>query len=306
MTDVVVDLGKTRCRARSDDGVAEAPGSPGLASPAGVLAALASIAGAVREAGAVRAADAVGAADAVRAGDDGRIGRIAVGAAGALTDPVAAEQLAQRLSAEYGGPQVAVTSDALTAHLGALAGAGGVVVVAGTGAVAVAVDDDGKVAVADGLGPVDGDLGSGGWIGAEMIARAAAYGRWADVVARRIGRDWRELVGDRSYEHVRLRASLVPDLAALARSGDADAIALVEEAAGALASTASEAAGQVGDVREVAVVGGLTGLGPLLIGPLGEALGDLRLRAAVGDALDGAALLLDRNDLPHEAHVHRA
>ena len=287
MTDVVLDLGKTRCRARAGGVVGESVGAPGLSTPAGAGAALASIEQAVTAAGIAS------------------VRRLAVGAAGALTDPSAALHLTERLHTSYAGASVAVTSDAVTAHLGALGGEPGVVVVAGTGAVAVAVGRTGAIAVADGLGPVDGDLGGGAWIGTAMIAQAAETGRWADVVHRRLGDSWRELAGDRSYEHARRRASLVPDLGALADGGDEAAATLIASAASALARTATEAADEVGGVGTVAVVGGLTGLGPLLLSPLAQALGPMTLREATGSALDGAQLLLDHHDLPHERHVHR-
>ncbi|KNX38906.1 hypothetical protein [Luteipulveratus halotolerans] len=287
MTDVVLDLGKTRCRARSGGAIGEAVGAPGLSTPAGAGAALASIQQAVTATGVTS------------------VRRLAVGAAGALTDPDAAQHLAERLHTTYAGASVAVTSDAVTAHAGALGGTAGVVVVAGTGAVAVAVGPNGAVAVVDGLGPVDGDVGSGAWIGTAMITEAAHSGRWADVVRRRLGDTWRELAGDRSYEHARRRASLVPDLGALAADGDAAAAALIASAASALARTATEAADEVGGVDSVAVVGGLTGLGSALLAPMAEAVRPLRWRAASGSALDGAQLLLDRHDLPHERHVHR-
>ena len=71
MTDVVLDLGKSRCRARSGDASGEAVGAPGLSTPSGVGAALASIEQAVADAGV------------------GPVARLVVGAAGALTEPAA-------------------------------------------------------------------------------------------------------------------------------------------------------------------------------------------------------------------------
>ncbi|AKU14794.1 BadF/BadG/BcrA/BcrD ATPase family protein [Luteipulveratus mongoliensis] len=291
MSAAVVDLGKTRCRVRVAERSAGSGGAPGLSTTHGVEAALSSIHEAVSGLGGVP------------------VDQISVGAAGAFAAPSAAQELADRLRAAYGA-SVAVTSDAITAHLGALGGAPGVVVVAGTGAVAVAVSPTGEVAVADGLGPELGDRGSGAWLGTSMLGEASRTPGWESVVLRRLGPDWRALVGDRSYDNAQRRASLVPDLADLARSGDAAASELFGAAARELAATVREAATQVAipvsEASEVALVGGLSGLGELLLDPLERALAPMRLREASGSALDGAALLLERRDLPHEHLVHRA
>jgi N-acetylglucosamine kinase-like BadF-type ATPase len=69
--------------------------------------------------------------------------------------------------------RVQVASDARTAHLGAFVGEPGALLVAGTGAVALAVDPAGASYWAGGLGPVLGDEGSGGWIGREGCLAAA-------------------------------------------------------------------------------------------------------------------------------------
>src|SRR3954463_4662456 len=68
-------------------------------------------------------------------------------------------------------PTVLVTNDAVTAHLGALAGEPGVVIVAGTGAIALAVGEH-EVARADGWGTRLGDDGGGYWIGRAGLAAA--------------------------------------------------------------------------------------------------------------------------------------
>src|SRR3954447_12415494 len=77
-------------------------------------------------------------------------------------------------------PTVLVTNDAVTAHLGALAGEPGVVIVAGTGVIALAVGED-EVARADGWGTRLGDDGGGDWIGR---GRAAAAVRAPDGSGR--------------------------------------------------------------------------------------------------------------------------
>lgn len=306
MTDAVVDLGKTRCRLRltstdsnagerARSGVpadlqAETGGTPGLGTADGV----------------VQATDSILAALSRLPGPHAQVRRLAVGAAGALAAPTASLALAQALRSHLGCDSVAVTSDAVTAHLGALAGGPGVVVVAGTGAVAVALNEHGRIAVTDGAGPADGDRGSGGWIGRAALALAAA-GRpgWAELAAHRLGPDWTSIATDVSFAAATRHGSLVPDVVARARQGDADAVALIEQAATALASTALAAAGQVGGTTRIAVVGGLTNIGDLLLGPLARAVAPARLRHPQGSALDGAALLLARHDLPHEPAVTR-
>ncbi|WP_275092119.1 BadF/BadG/BcrA/BcrD ATPase family protein, partial [Microbacterium sp. K36] len=56
----------------------------------------------------------------------------------------------------------------VTAHAGALDGAAGVLLIAGTGAVALGVDPSGARLV-DGWGPELGDFGSGSWLGREAL-----------------------------------------------------------------------------------------------------------------------------------------
>ena len=64
-----------------------------------------------------------------------------------------------------------VSNDAVTAHLGALGGEPGAVIVAGTGAIALAASPAGW-ARADGWGPMLGDDGGGYWIGRRALAMA--------------------------------------------------------------------------------------------------------------------------------------
>lgn len=101
-----VDLGKSRCRVvLAGDGTrierADA-GAPGLAAAGGVAAALGSILP-------LLAADAP-------------LDLIGVGAAGAWLAPEEAQELASRLASATGA-RVAVASDVVTAHAGALDGA---------------------------------------------------------------------------------------------------------------------------------------------------------------------------------------
>lgn len=78
----------------------------------------------------------------------------------------------------YGRPprlptqRLSIVHDPAVAHAGALAGASGVVVIAGTGSIAYVVDDDGKRGIRGGLGYVFGDEGSAFWIAKTALAAA--------------------------------------------------------------------------------------------------------------------------------------
>jgi N-acetylglucosamine kinase-like BadF-type ATPase len=123
------------------------------------------------------------------------------------------------VAAALPAPRLLVTNDAVTAHLGALGGEPGVVVVAGTGAIALAVRADGATARADGYGSRLGDDGGGHWIGRAGLAaalRAAdgrpggshqllrrALDRFADARERRVSRVQREKHDTRARDAVR-------------------------------------------------------------------------------------------------------
>jgi N-acetylmuramic acid 6-phosphate etherase len=271
---LAVDLGKTSCRAAAGGRRAEGAGAPGLAAPGGVRAAQAAILAVARELGPVD--------------------EVIVGAAGALAAPHAARALGDALLASLRAERVAVTSDAVIAHAGALDGEPGVVLIAGTGVVALAICADGALRTADGWGPWLGDEGGGVWIGAAGLRAAlrAHDGRGPsttllDAARARFGapETWpAQLTGAAAL------ASFAPDV--LAAEGDAAALAIVSAAAQALAATVRAA----GD-GPVAMVGGLAAV---LQGA--DALREqLDLVPAAGDALDGALRL----GAIHEPHVIR-
>jgi len=57
---------------------------------------------------------------------------------------------------------------------------------------------------------------------------------------------------------------------------------------------------------EVALVGGLVAAGDVLLGPWRAGLPDrVAVVPAEGSSADGALLLAERSDLPHEQHVRR-
>jgi N-acetylmuramic acid 6-phosphate etherase len=271
---LAVDLGKTCCRAAAGGRRVEGAGAPGLAAPDGVRAAEAAILAVARELGPVD--------------------EVIVGAAGALTAPAAARALGDALLVALRAERVTVTSDAVTAHAGALGGEPGVVLIVGTGVVALAIDADGALRRADGWGPWLGDEGGGAWIGAAGLRAAlrAHDGRGPstallDAARARFGppETWpARFTGSAAL------ASFTPDV--LAAEGDAAALTILSAAAEALAATA-RAAGN----GPVAMVGGLAGVKALRAG--------LDLAPAAGDALDGA-LRLGTIHEPHVIRVHAA
>jgi N-acetylmuramic acid 6-phosphate etherase len=215
---------------------------------------------------------------------------VIVGAAGALAAPDAARALGNALLASLRAERIAVTSDAVIAHAGALDGEPGVVLIAGTGVVALAIGAHGALRTADGWGPWLGDEGGGAWIGAAGLRAAlrAHDGRGPSTTLLAAARarfgapeTWpAQLTGAAAL------ASFAPDV--LAADGDAAALAIVSAAAEALAATARAA----GD-GPVALVGGLAGV---------QALREqLDLVPAAGDALYGALRL----GAIHEPHVIR-
>jgi N-acetylmuramic acid 6-phosphate etherase len=294
-----IDLGKTSCRVRSlRDGVAlgdvRVPGSRGLADPGGVEAARAAIAAALavvrREAGLP---------------DDTTFDVLAVGAAGSEAAP----DLGPALLAGLPTRELVLTSDSITSHAGAFSGGAGAVVAIGTGAVAVGLGSRGLVRV-DGLGYWLGDDGGGSWIGRTALRHVldaqAGRGRATSLVAAAEARygDLARLpgtlaAGDRVAA---VTAAFAVDVVGAAESGDAVAREVLDSAAEALARTTVTAARESGTNR-VSAVGGLAAvLGERWRGHLPD---DLTVVAAAGSALDGAALLAERTDLPHESHVER-
>ncbi|MBS1672708.1 MAG: ATPase, partial [Actinobacteria bacterium] len=289
---LAIDLGKSTCRVRfaspgASNGSAErrsGVGAPGLAARDGVALALASI----------RPLLALPA-------DGIRPSRVGAGAAGALYAPAEAAALARALSDAVGAP-AAVASDVVTAHVGALGGAAGVLLIAGTGAVALGVTADGYRSV-DGWGPELGDFGSGSWIGREGV-RAVLRARDGLAPATALTAALAPLTANAdspiawvgaSAAPARLMGTFAPAVLDAADEGDPAAVAIRDEAAGLLADTARAAAGGA-DAAEtvVALHGGLTEHAGFRAA-MTAALAARRLRAitSLGDALDGAAMIAE-------------
>jgi glucosamine kinase len=299
-----VDLGKTTCRtvvstaseeiARIDvDGVAASADGGGEAADR-ILAAIARLPAAILAS----------------------VAACGVGAAGTLTDPSAARRIADVLSTTLHRP-TAVTSDIVTAHLGAFTGETGVVLVAGTGAVAIGLDRSGGIRRIDGWGPDIGDIGSGSWIGRRGIRAvlSARSGRGPTttmdeaLTTLTAGADpvqWVASAGNAA----RQLARFAPAVLDAAQMGDPAAGTIARDAVNALAATTMAATttdSQTTGRTKVATLGGLTAhdwFKSLLVSKL-QAEGFI-VRPPDRDAVHGAYLAAINSELPHERHIHRA
>ncbi|WP_144877069.1 N-acetylglucosamine kinase [Microbacterium sp. 1.5R] len=295
---LAVDLGKSRCRVAmsgpNGQTVSEGIGSPGLAAAGGVEAALAAI--------------------LPLTSDTAAYGAVSVGAAGAWAAPAAASELAQRLHSRLDVP-VAVTSDVVSAHAGALDGGEGVLLIAGTGAAALGIDGDG-IRLIDGWGPEVGDLGSGSWFGRAAV-RAALRASAGLVGPTALSAGVEAMIGpidgiqawlSRDEPLARRLAALAPVVLNVAADGDAVAGQIAGEGARLLVDSAVAASARS---TRVALHGGLT-QHDWFRGVLADSLRTAGREPvdAVGDALDGARLIAERagagDPLPHERFVRRA
>ena len=233
-----------------------------------------------------------------------------IGAAGADGDDAGIRRLAGSVRDRWGW-DAAITTDVVTAHLGAFGGGPGTVLVAGTGAVAGHVDLDGTWTRSDGWGPWLGDEGSGRWLGQAALVAAvrSADGRGPRTVLEAAARtlapalvNLPQAVGS-GADVARSLAAFAPVALARAAEGDPVAGRIVERAVRRLARTAKAVTPAGG---AVSVVGGLSQHPSFLASLVArlEALG-LAPRRPGGSAVDGALLLAQRRDLPHERNVLR-
>lgn len=162
--------------------------------------------------------------------------------------PVSARQCA--VAAALFGPNNRVQNDVAVAFEGALAGADGVLILAGTGSMAWARGPDGEHRVG-GWGDVFGDEGSAWWIGRaalnlisqQLDGRQPVRG-FADAMLTKIGIAEGDLISW-TYGLPNPRANiagLAELVSALAQAGDADALALMQDAARQLAQLGLTAA----------------------------------------------------------------
>ena len=182
-----------------------------------------------------------------------------------------------------------VISDAEAARLGALEGAEGLLLVAGTGSICTGVIDGAWVR-AGGWGFMLGDEGSGAWLGkaaASYVLRAADGGaekdqpledRLCEALDIQKPQDLVERLAQ-AADARRLLGTLAPVVMGLASEGDRAAGSLVEQAACQLASLVSGCLRQAEPQQSVACsyTGGLFSAGALLLEPLKARL-DKRVR----------------------------
>lgn len=115
-----------------------------------------------------------------------RVGSLVVASRGVWTP---AERRAMRARVASLAEHVEAIADVEAAHLGALGGEPGVLLLAGTGSIALGRGSRGAWVRKGGLGPLLGDEGSGFWIGRESLragppARAREMAGHPDAVAR--------------------------------------------------------------------------------------------------------------------------
>ncbi|WP_093607685.1 N-acetylglucosamine kinase [Streptomyces indicus] len=250
----------------------------------------------------------------------GAVKAVAVGAAGMATlgDDLRA-RLPEALAEAFGVRRLALAADAVTAYAGALGQRPGAVVAAGTGMIALGTE--GRTwHRADGWGHLLGDCGGGAWIGragldaalrdhdgrrggsAALRARAEAFfdGPVSELPAKLYPRTDRPAV----------LASFVPEVAGCAAE-DPVAAGILQAAAVHIADTAAAVCPPETDC-EVALTGGLFGIGDPLVVPLKEELAVQLPRAravpAEGNPLEGAvvlatALALDALALPCDGRL---
>jgi len=231
---------------------------------------------------------------------------VAAGLTGFDGTPDAARAVADRVRAVVRADLVLVTTDAVTSYLGAIGARPGVVVAAGTGAIALAADGDGRIARSDGWGYLLGDDGGAFSIGRAGLRSALREhdGRGGSAALRERARARfgpLEAIARRVYDAgdpVTTLAGFAADVADAARSGDAEAARVWATAARELAAAAAAAAAHVfpaGAAISVSWNGALFGARDLLAAPFARHVRE-RLRGAAvaeprGTALDGAALL---------------
>jgi glucosamine kinase len=197
---------------------------------------------------------------------------VGIGVPGLARVPDAATTFAAAMG-EAAGVPARVASDAIVAWLGAFVGGPGILVIAGTGSVAVGGGSYGELALIGGHGHLVGDEGGGYWIGRRALraALAAAEGTGpetvlGDVIAKSAGASLYELMvrvqrspGDRSE-----LAGLAPVVGKCAEGPARDPVAraILADAAGELTGLVTALRQRFGGLP-VAAAGGVFGLGPV-------------------------------------------
>ncbi len=235
----------------------------------------------------VVAAVAEAVADAALAAgiEAGEAAGIACGLAGIEASGIAA-RLTGTLEERYGHGKVLVTHDARIALAGAVAGpvdGPGVVLIAGTGAIAFGRGTDGTEARAGGWGPVIGDEGSGYAIAREGLAAVVRDldGRGGRTKIRDILFASEKVTSPDELLHRIYRtnggpsdvAAYFPLVMSAAREGDAEALRILTEAGEELSLAVVTVIRKLrleAEAFDVATVGGVFSAGDLILRPLRE------------------------------------
>lgn len=238
---------------------------------------------------------------------------IGIGATG-VTSLVADPGGLTRELAALAGVAVAVATDAVTSHLGALGGQAGAVAALGTGAIAVGhpgPDPAGSFPPrwrrVDGWGHLLGDRGGGAWLGRQGLELAircvdgvppgggASDGeQLLDAAVRRFGPpgDWPAQLYTRQ-DRAGVLAEFARDVVELAHAGDPASAELVARA-GAEAADSALAALEEDHPAQVVLTGGLSGshaVRTAFSARLTSRSPAVVERQAAGDPLDGAVRL---------------
>ena len=204
--------------------------------------------------------------------DPDRITRTVAGVAGVGREEV--RDFVDKALREAVGGDVAVVTDVQIALQAAFADGPGVVVISGTGSIALAQDGKGKTARAGGWGWAISDEGSGPWIGRAAVG-AILHARDIGTVCeleRMVLRVWQ--LADREQLVRAANAlpqpdfgALLPDVASAANAGDLTAVGVFARAGRELAALAKIAASRVFAANAsvpVAMSGGAFGHAPNL------------------------------------------
>ncbi|MGW9557409.1 N-acetylglucosamine kinase [Nocardiopsis sp. NPDC055551] len=213
---------------------------------------------------------------------------------------------------------VVLAGDSVTTHVGALGGRPGVVVAAGTGAVALGTDLERTWSRADGWGILLGDHGGGAWVGREGLQAAlrAHDGRRggsstlsSHLTARfgSVSALEHRVYAASAADAATVLAGFAPDVAAAARSGDVVARRIWQEA-GTHLGRAAVAAAAPGLARRLSWGGGLFSVGETVLGPMRaevlRRMPETEFATPEGGSVEGALTLALTPPIPHPPHLY--
>jgi N-acetylglucosamine kinase-like BadF-type ATPase len=218
-------------------------------------------------------------------------------------DPAHYDPMSDALASELSVIDVELVTDARAALEGALDGELGVVVIAGTGSIAMGVGASGEQARSGGWGPTLGDEGSGYDIARQALKSVAAAfdGRaprtfLTELICARLGieaaADLPAAIYNGEFEHAEI-ASLAEYVCEAAQEGDPLAQSILEDAGrnlGELASSVIIKLGLSAQTFRVACVGSVFNSGEFVLRPLREAVACVAPRATVGPPLYSPAI----------------